>query len=47
MSATYQIGSLENNQKNININEKPYSTFVTLSTNLLSYLTNTYCPKTI
>ena len=31
MSATYQIGSLENNQKNNNINQKPYSTFVNKS----------------
>ena len=31
MSATYEIGSLENNQKNNNINQKPYSTFVNKS----------------
>ena len=31
MSATYQISSLENNQKNNNINQKPYSTFVNKS----------------
>ena len=31
MSATYEIGSLENDPKNNNINQKPYSTFVNKS----------------